>query len=124
MFKYVFNLYHKYTCIFFSDSKPRFFRVNTLLTSLKDMLQKLSELKFVKLKTPTTYAELLELIKSDKFNSNTFVQDVHIKELLIFNSKVKFYKFNEYNNGFLILQDKVTFEFYLFIIVLTKQISL
>lgn len=87
--------------------KTRYFRVNTLVTTLEDILKKLSQHKFNKLKTPKTYAEFLELIKSDKFNGNTFVQDIHIKELLVFNSKVKFYKLEEYNNGSLIIQDKV-----------------
>lgn len=73
------------------------------------MLKKLSEHKFKKLDTPKTYVEFLELIKSDKFKANNFVQDFHIKELLVFNSKVKFYKLEEYNNGSLIIQDKVNF---------------
>eukprot|EP00102_Acyrthosiphon_pisum_P026526 XP_016663736.1 PREDICTED: probable 28S rRNA (cytosine-C(5))-methyltransferase [Acyrthosiphon pisum] len=89
--------------------KPRFFRVNTLLTTLEKILEKLSELKFIKLKTPKSYAQFLELIKSDKFKGrNVFVQDIHIKELLVFNSKVKFYEIEEYNNGSLIVQDKAS----------------
>lgn len=89
--------------------KPRFFRVNTLLTTLEKILEKLSKLKFIKLKSPKSYAEFLELIKSDKFKErNIFVQDVHIKELLVFNSKVKFYELEEYNNGSLIVQDKAS----------------
>lgn len=91
--------------------KPRFFRVNTLLTTLEEILEKLSKLKYKKLETPKSYAEFLELIKSDKFKGNVFVQDVHIKELLVFNSKVKFYKLEEYNNGSLIIQDKVNLYF-------------
>lgn len=92
---------------FFLVWKPRFFRVNTLLISVEDMLKKLAQLKYIKLKTPKLYTSFLELIKSDKFVANTFVQDIHIKELLVFNSKVKFYKLEEYNNGSLIIQDKV-----------------
>uniref|UniRef100_A0A2H8TMR2 Putative methyltransferase NSUN5 n=1 Tax=Melanaphis sacchari TaxID=742174 RepID=A0A2H8TMR2_9HEMI len=89
--------------------KPRFFRINTLITTLEEMLEKLSKLKFIKLETPKSYAEFLELIKSDKFKKkNVFVQDVHIKELLVFNSKVKFYELEEYNNGSLIVQDKAS----------------
>lgn len=98
--------------IIFSGLKPRFFRVNTLLTTLEKMLEKLSKLKFIKLKSPGSYVEFLELIKSDKFKGrNVFVQDVHIKELLVFNSKVKFYEIEEYNNGSLIVQDKVNLVF-------------
>lgn len=70
-------------------------------------MKNLSTLGFKKLETPKTYVELLELIQSDKFIGNKFVQDIHIKELLIFNSKVKFYKFQDYNDGSLIIQDKV-----------------
>ncbi|XP_025417729.1 probable 28S rRNA (cytosine-C(5))-methyltransferase [Sipha flava] len=88
--------------------KPRFFRVNTLLTTLEDVLKKLSDLKFKKFKTPKTYAEFLELIKSDKFKGNCFVIDIHIKDLLVFNSKVKFYNLEDYNNGLLIVQDKAS----------------
>ncbi|XP_060847324.1 26S rRNA (cytosine-C(5))-methyltransferase nsun-5 [Rhopalosiphum padi] len=89
--------------------KPRFFRVNTLVTTLEEVLEKLSKLKFNKLTSPKSYAEFLELIKSDKFNGkNVFVQDVHIKELLVFNPKVKFYELEEYNNGSLIVQDKAS----------------
>lgn len=92
--------------------KPRFFRINTLLTTLEKILEKLSELKFIKLKSPKSYAEFLELIKSDEFKGKkVFVQDVHIKELLVFNSNVKFYEIEEYNNGSLIVQDKVNFIF-------------
>ncbi|KAE9522864.1 hypothetical protein AGLY_016733 [Aphis glycines] len=89
--------------------KPRFFRVNTLMTTIEEILEKLSKLKFNKLESPKSYAEFLELIKSDKFKAkNVFVQDVHIKELLVFNSKVKFYELEEYNNGSLIVQDKAS----------------
>ncbi|XP_015371013.1 PREDICTED: probable 28S rRNA (cytosine-C(5))-methyltransferase [Diuraphis noxia] len=89
--------------------KPRFFRVNTLLTTLEEILEKLSKLKFIKLKSPKSYVEFLELIKSDKFKGkNVFVQDIHIKELLVFNSKVKFYEIEEYKNGSLIVQDKAS----------------
>ncbi|KAF0760966.1 putative 28S rRNA (cytosine-C(5))-methyltransferase [Aphis craccivora] len=89
--------------------KPRFFRVNTLMTTIEEILEKLLKLKFKKLESPKSYAEFLELIKSDKFKpKNVFVQDVHIKELLVFNSKVKFYELEEYNNGSLIVQDKAS----------------
>lgn len=71
------------------------------------MFKRLSELKFIKLQTPETYGKFLELIKSDNLKHNTFVEDFHVKELLIFNSKIKFYKLKEYNNGSLIIQDKV-----------------
>lgn len=81
--------------------------MNTLLTTLEDVLKKLSDLKFKKFKTPKTYAKFLELIKSDKFKGNSFVIDLHIKDLLVFNSKVKFYNLEDYNNGLLIVQDKV-----------------
>jgi len=105
IFKALINLY-------FSVKKPRFFRVNTLVTTLEEVLEKLSKLKFNKLTSPKSYAEFLELIKSDKFNGkNVFVQDIHIKELLVFNPKVKFYELEEYNNGSLIVQDKVKFIF-------------
>lgn len=87
--------------------KIRYFRVNTLVISLEEMLKRLSELKFNKLKTPKTYGQFLDLIKSDKLENNSFVQDFHIKELLVFNSKVKFYTLEEYHNGSLIIQDKV-----------------
>jgi len=69
----------------------------------------LTQLKFNKLKTPTSYVEFLELIKSEKFKGNNYVQDIHIKELLVFNSKVKFYNLEDYKNGSLIIQDKVTY---------------
>lgn len=75
---------------------------------MEDALKRLSKLKFKKLKTPKSYVEFLKLIKSDEFKVNTFVQDIHIKELLVFNSKMKFYKLQEYNNGNLIVQDKVS----------------
>lgn len=96
----------------FSVSKPRFFRVNTLVTSVEDMLKKLTELKYEKLKTPDTYAKFLELIKSNQFKPNTFVQDIHIKELFVFHPNVKFYKIKEYNDGALIIQDKVRIIFF------------
>lgn len=67
----------------------------------------MSELQFNKLKSPKTYVEFLKLIKSNDFKGNTFVQDIHIKEVLVFNSKVKFYNMEQYNNGSLIIQDKV-----------------
>lgn len=69
----------------------------------------MTQLKFNKLKTPTSYVEFLELIKSEKFKGNNYVQDIHIKELLVFNSKVKFYNLEDYKNGSLIIQDKVTY---------------
>lgn len=88
--------------------------MNTLVTTLDAILKKLSDLKFNKFDTPKTYSEFLDLIKSDKFRGNTFVQDIHIKELLVFNSKVKFYKLDEYNDGSLIVQDKVYFVYFTF----------
>ncbi|XP_050444058.1 28S rRNA (cytosine-C(5))-methyltransferase [Adelges cooleyi] len=88
--------------------KPRYFRVNTLLTTVDDVLKKLAEHKYKKLKSPATYSDFLELLKSKKFSKNCFVQDLHIKELLVFNPKVKFYKLEEYNNGSLIIQDKAS----------------
>lgn len=94
---------------FFLVWKPRYFRVNTLITTLDEILKKLLDLKFTKLKTPKTYTKMLDLIKSDKFKGNAFIQDIHIKELLIFNSKIKFYNLEEYKNGSLIIQDKVYF---------------
>ncbi|XP_022168073.1 probable 28S rRNA (cytosine-C(5))-methyltransferase [Myzus persicae] len=97
------------TATYTKGLKPRFFRINTLLTTLEKILEKLSELKFIKLKSPKSYAEFLELIKSDEFKGKkVFVQDVHIKELLVFNSNVKFYEIEEYNNGSLIVQDKAS----------------
>lgn len=95
--------------MYFSVWKPRYFRVNTLLTTVEDVLKKLAELKFKQFKTPKTYAEFLKLIKSNKFIGNSFVQDLHIKELLVFNSKVKFYNLEDYKNGNIIIQDKVSF---------------
>lgn len=88
--------------------KPRYFRINTLFITVEDALKRLSELKFNKLESPKSYVEFLKLIKSDEFEGNTFVQDIHIKELLVFNSKMKFYKLELYNNGSLIVQDKVS----------------
>jgi len=75
------------------------------------MLKRLSELKFNIMETPKTYVEFLDLIKSNKLVNNSFLQDFHIKELLVFNSKVKFYKLEEYKNGSLIIQDKVNIDF-------------
>ncbi|XP_050529715.1 28S rRNA (cytosine-C(5))-methyltransferase-like [Daktulosphaira vitifoliae] len=88
--------------------KPRYFRINTLLTTLEDVLKKLTVNKFKKLKTPSNYNDFLELLKSKKFTKNCFMQDIHIKELLVFNPKVKFYKLEEYKNGNLIVQDKAS----------------
>lgn len=99
--------------MYFSVWRPRYFRVNTLVTTTEDVLNSLVELKFKQLKTPKTYDKFLKLIKSDKFNGNSFVQDFHIKELLVFNSKIKFYNLEDYKNGTLIIQDKVNFVLYL-----------
>jgi len=108
---------HNILYLYFSVLIPRFFRVNTLLTTIEKILEQLSNLKYIKLKTPKSYAQFLELIKSDKFKEkNVFVQDIHIKELLVFNSKVKFYEIEEYNNGSLIVQDKVNFMFLIILI--------
>lgn len=101
-------------------SRPRFFRINTLKTTVEDIIKKLNKYKYQQLKTPVTYAKFLELIKSTEFKPNTFVQDIHIKELLVFHPQLKFYTLEEYNNGSLIVQDKVRILF--FTIILTIKI--
>jgi putative methyltransferase len=55
--------------------------------------------------TPETYEEFLESVK--ELESDHFIKDFHLPDVLVFQAGTEFYKHQFYKNGTFILQDKV-----------------
>lgn len=92
--------------------RPRFVRVNTIRISVNEVIDSWIDDGWNQiLYDNTSYEAYLEALSSlDKFD---FINDFHIKELFAFAPKTEFHSTQFYQNGSIILQDKVlSFVFY------------
>lgn len=86
--------------------RPRYARVNTLITSPDEVIEEFKKSSWNLLRTPTDYSSYIEFIRSKLFQKN-FIQDLHLKELLAFPFGTILLRHPLYNSGALFLQDKV-----------------
>jgi putative methyltransferase len=101
-----FHLYFVFRCVL--DSKPRYVRVNTLALKVRAALKIFCDEGWKQVdysRKAEDYASFLHRVAS--LADNEFIQDLHIKELLIFPNKAEFYNHPLYLEGCIILQDKV-----------------
>ncbi|XP_071994183.1 28S rRNA (cytosine-C(5))-methyltransferase [Engystomops pustulosus] len=84
---------------------PRYVRVNTLKTSLDDVITYFKRQGYANKGKARGIEELVDFAqKSGKF----FLQDLHIPNLLVFPPSTDFHKDSLYTSGHLILQDKAS----------------
>ena len=85
-------------------------RVNTLLTTMDEVINAFLDDGWNLLPKCETYADYLDTITH--LTDYNFIKDFHIPELLAFPSNTKFFNHRGYLNRKLILQDKVKFLIY------------
>ncbi|XP_046994813.1 28S rRNA (cytosine-C(5))-methyltransferase [Schistocerca americana] len=86
---------------------PRYVRVNTIYKSVEDVVKYFCSEGWEKMRIKfKSYSQYLEKIRSLK--EEQFMQDFHIKELLVFPPKTDFHEHDLYINGSIILQDKAS----------------
>lgn len=90
---------------FLSVRKPRYVRVNTLLLSVKKAIAFFEDEGWSLLSECSNYTTHLTAVKN--LSKPKFIQDFHIPEILIFPPDTSFHKHSAYQNGEIILQDKV-----------------
>ena len=73
---------------------PKYMRVNTLKTDLKEVMQALESIDFI------------EVHKKASLKDHEYAKDEHIKNLLLFNAKLDVHSDPLYLNGHIIFQDK------------------
>ncbi|XP_043107072.1 probable 28S rRNA (cytosine-C(5))-methyltransferase isoform X2 [Puntigrus tetrazona] len=84
------------------DVIPRYVRVNTLKTTLEDVIDYLKRQGFSYQGTASRLEDL------DRLSGKTFLCDLHLQDLLIFSSKTDFHDHFLYKAGHIILQDKAS----------------
>lgn len=109
----LFPLYFIYLLLFFICLllvlKPRYVRVNTLRASVKAVIKTFRKegWSFKNYdENNTTYTEFLSLVSN--LGEREFLQDYHIKELLIFPHGSEFHKHKFFADSSILLQDKVS----------------
>lgn len=90
---------------FFSVKKPRYVRINTLLLPLEKGISHFQQEGWCIMPKCSNYTEYLYAVKNLK--QPNFIQDFHIPELLVFPPNTIFYHHPKYQNGEIVLQDKV-----------------
>lgn len=85
-----------------NDVIPRYVRVNTLKTSLEDVIDYLKREGFSYQGTPGRLEDL------DRLSGKMFLCDLHLKDLLVFSGKTDFHDHFLYKAGHIILQDKAS----------------
>lgn len=124
---------YDYLCFIFccvSDSKPRYVRINTLTLKVRAAMEMFCNEGWKQVyydRTAEDYSSFLFRVAS--LAKDEFIQDLHIRELLIFPNKTEFYKHPLYTGGSIILQDKVSmkhflkcFSFYLFLLLFSREV--
>ncbi|KAG1970301.1 probable 28S rRNA (cytosine-C(5))-methyltransferase [Pimephales promelas] len=81
---------------------PRYVRVNTLKTTLEDVIDYLKREGF------SYQGTTMRLEDLDHLSGKTFLHDLHLKDLLVFSSKTDFHNHFLYKAGHIILQDKAS----------------
>ncbi|KAJ8368756.1 hypothetical protein SKAU_G00087840 [Synaphobranchus kaupii] len=84
------------------DKLPRYVRVNTLKTTVDDVIDYLKREGFLYLGLASRMEDL------QNFSGKTFVSDLHLPELLVFPPKMDFHAHFLYQAGHIILQDKAS----------------
>lgn len=92
---------------FFSVKNARYVRINTLLVTLKKGISYFQEEGWSLIPKCSNYIQHLNAVKNLK--KPNFIQDFHIPEILVFPPDTVFYDHPGYQNGEIILQDKVIF---------------
>lgn len=85
-----------------NDVIPRYVRVNTLKTTLEDVIDYLKREGFSYQGTPGRLEDL------DRLSGKMFLCDLHLKDLLVFSGKTDFHDHFLYKAGHIILQDKAS----------------
>ncbi|KAL1266433.1 hypothetical protein QQF64_002108 [Cirrhinus molitorella] len=85
-----------------ADVIPRYVRVNTLKTTLDDVIDYLKREGFSYQGTASQLEDL------DRLSGKTFLCDLHLQDLLIFSGKTDFHDHFLYKAGHIILQDKAS----------------
>ncbi|XP_017343993.1 probable 28S rRNA (cytosine-C(5))-methyltransferase [Ictalurus punctatus] len=81
---------------------PRYVRVNTLKTTVEDVIDYLKRDGFSYQGTASQLEDLRSL------SGKTFMSDLHLRDLLVFSAKVNFHDHYLYKAGHIILQDKAS----------------
>ncbi|KAI2659689.1 putative 28S rRNA (cytosine-C(5))-methyltransferase [Labeo rohita] len=84
------------------DVIPRYVRVNTLKTTLEDVIDYLKREGFSYQGTASRLEDL------DCLSGKTFLRDLHLQDLLVFSAKTDFHDHFLYKAGHIILQDKAS----------------
>lgn len=84
------------------DVIPRYVRVNTLKTTLEDVIDYLKREGFSYQGTASGLEDL------DRLSGKTFLCDLHLQDLLVFSAKTVFHDHFLYKAGHIILQDKAS----------------
>lgn len=84
------------------DVIPRYVRVNTLKTTLDDVIDYLKREGF------SYQGTLSRLEDLDRLSGKTFLCDLHLQDLLVFSAKTDFHDHFLYKAGHIILQDKAS----------------
>ncbi|KAI5710418.1 hypothetical protein M8J75_008507 [Diaphorina citri] len=95
-----------------AKKKLRYVRVNTLMISTEDLMEKLVNDGFVQLPNANSYNEFLNTIAEytgrNQVDEEYFIQDFHLNDVLVFLQSTQFHNYAPYKNGSLFLQDKAS----------------
>nr|CAD7462984.1 unnamed protein product [Timema tahoe] len=83
---------------------PRYVRVNTLIRSIKDVIEIFQAEGWQLEVTPDSYLAFLQSVSN--LPEDHFIQDLHMKELLIFPKRTEFFYHHLYQDGSIFLQNK------------------
>ncbi|XP_044142978.1 28S rRNA (cytosine-C(5))-methyltransferase [Bufo gargarizans] len=86
-------------------SLPRYVRINTLKTSMNDVITYFKRKGYTYLGKARSIKELVDFAQK---SGKLFLQDLHIPNLLVFRPSTDFHKDSLYTAGHLILQDKAS----------------